>query len=119
MSSIIPPPTREQLCNRYFSNKHPPPVLDTESLAAQAAYTEVFARVRLGPEWSPGLRPPRACYCAATGSHIVNRGTPVAPLGQPQLNVPGKKEKEEGGPCSPDFPKNPITPQGRRRLTNG
>jgi hypothetical protein len=28
---------------------------------------------------------------SATGSHIVDRGTPVAPLGQPQLNVPERK----------------------------
>ena len=42
----------------------------------------------------------------ATGSHIVNRGTPVASLGQPQLNVPEKKSHPLRGPCSPDFPNN-------------
>ncbi len=37
----------------------------------------------------------------ATESHIVNRGTPVAPLGQPQLNVPETKSHPRGKPLQP------------------
>ena len=43
----------------------------------------------LGPNF-PGI----GVLGPATGSHVVNRGTPVATLGLPQLNVPGKKSLE-------------------------
>jgi hypothetical protein len=36
----------------------------------------------------------------------VSRGTPVAPLGQPQLNVPEKKSHPVGA-LQPRFPKEP------------
>ena len=57
-----------------------------------------IARVRL--ELFPG----RPCHrSSATGSHIVNRGTPVAPLlkgiiimGEPQLNVQEKTSRPSG-----------------------
>jgi hypothetical protein len=45
----------------------------------------------------------QACYRVP----YVNRGTPVAPLRQPQLNVLEKKSHPRGSPCSPlaDFPR--------------
>jgi hypothetical protein len=68
----------------------PPPVVPhPESLAAQAAYTEaLLPRSGSGPNCFQALGP-------ATGSHIVNKGTPVAPLGQPQC--PGEEEEPPGG----------------------
>jgi hypothetical protein len=64
------------------------------------AYTEaLLPRSGSGPNWVlPGF---------ATGSHIVNRETPVSPLGQPQLNVPEKKNHPRGMPLQPGFPKEP------------
>jgi hypothetical protein len=68
----------------------PPPLVvpDQESLAAQADYVDGRALLppgpsRLGTELFPGIG---VLPGPATGPHIVNRGTPVAPLGQPQLN---------------------------------
>jgi len=55
-----------------------------------------------GSEWSPGT-----LLGPATGSHIVNRGTPVAPLGQPQLNDPGNKSHPRKRPLQPRFPNEP------------
>jgi hypothetical protein len=39
--------------------------------------------------------------------YIVNMGTPVAPPGQPQLNVPGKRSHPRGRPLQPRFPQEP------------
>jgi hypothetical protein len=39
--------------------------------------------------------------------HHLSRGTPVAPLGQPQLNVPERKSHPRGKPLQPTFPKEP------------
>jgi hypothetical protein len=60
-------------CAKRAAYPDPPPVVPhPESIAAQAAYRGRHSTIaRLSP-----------------GSHIVNRGTPVAPLGLPQLNVP-------------------------------
>jgi hypothetical protein len=49
----------------------------------------------VGPELLPGIG---VLPGPATGSHVVNRGTPVAPQGQPQLNDPGKRSHPVGGP---------------------
>jgi hypothetical protein len=52
---------------------------------AQAAYPFGHRPGQLGPELFPGIG---VLPGPATGSHIENRGAPVAPLRQPQLNVP-------------------------------
>jgi hypothetical protein len=67
-------------------------------------YRGSIAQVWLRPELFPviGVLPG-----SATGSHIVNRETPVSPLGQPQLNVPEKKNHPRGTPLQPGFPKEP------------
>jgi len=59
---------------------------------------------RLRPELFPGIG---VLPGPATESHIVNRGSPVAPLGQPQLNVPERKSHPRGKPLQPRFPKEP------------
>ena len=69
-----------------------------------------------GPELFPGIG---ILPGPATGSHIVKRETPVAPLGQPQLNVP--REDEPPGweaPGAQVFQQAP-SPQGHGRLTSG
>ncbi len=50
---------------------------------------------------------------AATGSHIrVDRGTPVPPLGQPQLNVPRtKSQKNNEEPTAWEAPAAPAAPE--------
>ena len=65
---------------------------------------------RLRPELFPGIG---VLPGPATGSHIVIRGTlitsgpPVAPLGQPQLNVPERKSHPHEKPLQTRFPKEP------------
>jgi len=83
--------------------RSPPPRIP---LCPGDLYRGSIARVWLRPELFPGIG---VLPGSATESHIVNRGTPVAPLGQPQLSVPEAKSHPVGGPCSPDFPKSPIT----------
>jgi hypothetical protein len=69
-------------CAKGQPTPPPPPhvVPHPESLAGQAAYPfghSAIAQISLGPNF-PGIGVlPRP----ATGSHIVIRGTPVAPLG--------------------------------------
>ena len=55
----------------------------------------------------------------ATGSNIVNKGTPVAPLGQPQLNVQGKKSHPLWEAPAAQISHRAPSLQGRGRLTNG
>ena len=85
-------------CAKRAAYPAPPPVVpDPESIAAQAAYTEAllprsapdeaYCPGRLRSELFPGIGLPGP----ATESHVVNKGTPVATLGQQQLNVPEKK----------------------------
>jgi hypothetical protein len=64
----------------------------------------VPGRLVFGPELFPciGVFPG-----PATGFQIVNRGNPVAPLGQPQLNVPEKESHTCGRPLQPIFPQEP------------
>ena len=72
-------------CAKRAAYPDPAPVVPhPESLAAQAAYTEALL-VWLRPELFSGIG---VLPGPSTGSHIVNRGTPVtvAPLGQPQLS---------------------------------
>jgi hypothetical protein len=60
---------------------------DAGRLAPEARSPMVGDQVQLGPKLFPGIG---VLPGPATGSHIVNRGTPVAPLGQLQLNIPEK-----------------------------
>ena len=64
----------------------------------------------LRPELFPGIG---VLPGPATESHIVKRGTPVAPLGQPQLNVPERKSHLRGKPlhCGPDSTSGEFQPR--------
>jgi hypothetical protein len=53
-------------------------------------YRGSIAQVWLRPEFFPGIQP-GVLPGPVTGSHTVNRGTSVAPLGHPQLNVQENK----------------------------
>jgi hypothetical protein len=105
-TAVVCPPGRRRR-RRLAITAHVVP--HPESLAAQAAYPfghsdKRYCPDQLRPELFPGIGVlPRP----ATGSHIVIRGTPVAPLGQPQLNVPEKKSHPRGRPLQPRFPKEP------------
>ena len=93
----------------------PPVVPRLESIAAQAAFPEALLPGWLRPELFPGIG---VLPGPATRSHIVNRGTPAAPLGQAQLNVPEKRSHPRG-PSSPDFPKSPIAAGPRKTHGHG
>jgi hypothetical protein len=104
----------------------------------------IFPRCGSGPNCSRHWGPPRACYRvphAAFGwrihcgvevtelstnkqlslSHIVNRGTPSSPTATAAAECPGEEEPPShvGGPCSPDFPKSPITVGPRNHPSKG
>ena len=88
----------------------PPVVLHPESLAAQAAYPyrhSAIAHVCSGPKCFPALGSSLGLLQSPIPAGIVNRKTPVAPLGQPQLNVPERKSHPRGKPLQPRFPKEP------------
>ena len=99
----------------------PPPVIPLpESIAAQAVYqlryksTEYCSWVSSGrAEMFPGIG---ALPEPATESHVVNRGTPVAPC---RLKTQRERATRVGSPCSPVFPnimsclKSPITAKPR------
>ena len=55
---------------------------------AEAATHWLYYPDWLRPELFPGIG---VLPGPAAGSYILNRGAPVAPLGQPQLNFPEKK----------------------------
>ena len=83
----------------------PPVILLPESIAAQAAYqlryknTEYLFLGRLRPEMFPGIG---ALPEPATESHVVNRGTLVAPC---RLKAQRKRVARVRSPCSPVFPR--------------
>jgi hypothetical protein len=91
----------------------PPPVVPhPESLAAQTAYPfghSDIDQVNLSPNCFQALGSFPGPAKLATGSHIVIRGTPVAQMGQLQLNVPEKKNHRgpRGKPLQTRFPKEP------------
>jgi hypothetical protein len=98
--SRAPCRTPSAFANRAAYPDPPLEVPDPESIDAQAAYRcrQALLLGRLRPELFPGIG---VLPGPATESHIVNRGTPVAPLGQPQLNVPERKSHPRGKPLQP------------------
>ena len=68
----------------------PPGVPHPESIAAQAAYAEALLPGSDRPEMFPGIG---VLPGPATESHVVNRGTPVAPLdSRTAAECPGEEE---------------------------
>ena len=108
--SSIPYRTPSACAKRAAYPDPPPVILLPESSVAQAAYAETLlpgsAQARnVSRYWGS----PRA-----TGSHVVNRGTPVAPC---RLKAQRKRVTRVGSPCSPGFPnkqlmRSPITGHG-------
>ena len=78
----------------------PPVILLPESGVAQAAGAEMrlYCPGQRRPEMFPGIG---ALPEPATESHVVNRGTPVAPC---RLKAQRKRITRVGSPCSPVFP---------------
>ena len=92
-------------CAKRAAYPDPPPVIPLpESIAAQAAYQLRYKNTgQLRPEMFPGIG---ALPKPATESHVVNRGTPVAPCLWPlSAKGPEKKSHPRGKPLQSSFPK--------------
>jgi hypothetical protein len=118
----VPSPLRaNSACAKRAAYPDPPPVVSCLGpripccpLGLFRGFIARIAQVWLRPELFPGIK---VLPGPATGSHIVNRGTPVASLGQPQLNVPEKKSHPWEAPAAQISQRAP-SPQGRGRLTS-
>jgi hypothetical protein len=116
-SSSIPYRTHSAYA-KMASYPDPPPVIPVpDTIVTQADYAETLlpgsVQGHCRPEMFPGIgalpEPP-------TESHVVNRGTPVAPC---LVKTQRKRVTRVGRPCSPGFPnimsclRSPITANPR------
>ena len=86
-------------CAKRAAYPDPPPVIPLpDTGVAQAAYKRLYCPGPLRPEMFSGIG---ALPEPATGSHVANRGTPVAPC---RLKAQRKRATRVGSPCSPVFP---------------